>query len=59
MIIGIINLKKQIWIVIILIGLIMAIIAANFEKKYDTEININLDESISKENLKIIVNTYS
>lgn len=58
MIIGIINLKKQIWIVIILIGLIMAIIAANFEKKYDTEININLDESISKENLKIIVNTY-
>lgn len=49
--------KKKNWIFIILVGLIM-VIAANFEKKYDTQISIQLDEDIKKEDLKIIINTY-
>ena len=34
------------------------VIAANFEKKYETQISIDLDEDIRKDNLKIIINTY-
>lgn len=34
------------------------VVAMNFEKKIDTEINITPDENINRENLKIIVNTY-
>ncbi|WP_227591941.1 MULTISPECIES: hypothetical protein [unclassified Acinetobacter] len=49
--------KKKIGIFIILIGLIM-VIATNFEKKYETQISIDLDEDVRKDNLKIIINTY-
>ena len=34
------------------------VIAANFEKKYETLISIDLEEDIRKDNLKIIINTY-
>lgn len=57
MIIGIINLKKKVLILVIFIGVIM-LVAMNLTKKHDTEVNINFDSKIKKEDVVIILNIY-